>query len=407
MPNRAYNIHLLYGAGGGGHKASALAVQHALENSYSADVLDIQLIDASYIAGASPGDSLYNFFLTYDAVAAIELLHSAAQFFYPFFFPLLRNSFRSHFSKFPNLDCVVSFVPTLNAVFAESLPPHIPLITVLTDFSHTHSHPWIQHPRQHFIAGTDIAVAQALASGYQLPNVPSPSMRVTPTSGMVVHPRFYTKLNPTLSRRKRVDLGFPPDLATVLLLFGGTPPTDRVVQLVDAFLARPAPDAVNIIAVCAKNRTLFNRLTRRKHRDKERRLFVTGFTNDVPTFMQVSDILVGKPGPGVVSEALVSGLPCVLFTGANDYSVMKQERDVLDWVRRHRVGIVVKTAEEAADVSVAQMKHLNQRVAEMRANEAVFEARDIILQSISLPPDCDRDSITQKVDANGKFPSMG
>lgn len=383
MPDRRYNIHLYYGAGGGGHKASALAVQQAILDSSIRNV-DVHLIDASYIAGASPGDGLYNLFLTYDAVAAIEFLHSAAQFFYSLFYPFLRNAFRSHFAKYPDLDAVVSFVPTLNAVMADTLPPHIPLLTVLTDFSHTDGHPWIQHPRQHFVAGTDIAVAQALASGFQLPTTPSPSMCVSPTSGMVVHPRFYTKLTPTLCRRKRVDLGFPPDLTTVLLLFGGTPPTERMVKLVDDFLARPAPDAVNIIAVCAKNRALFDRLTRRKHRDKERRLFVTGFTTDIPTLMQVSDILVGKPGPGVVSEALVSGLPCVLMTGASENNIMKQEKDVLDWVRRHRIGIVVKTPEEAADVSVAQIKCLHARVNQMPPNNAVFEVRDLILGSVGL-----------------------
>lgn len=384
MPDRRYNIHLYYGAGGGGHKASALAVQQAIVDSAIENV-DAHVLDAAYIAGAGPGDALYNLFLTYDAVAAIELLHSAVQFFYPFFYPLLRNTFRSHFSKYPDLDCVVSFVPTLNAVLADTLPQHIPLLTVLTDFSHTDGHPWIQHPRQHLIAGTDIAVAQALASGFQLPTTPSPSMRVTPTSGMVVHPRFYTKLTPTLSRRKRVDLGFPPDLTTVLLLFGGTPPTDRMVKLVDYFLARPPPDTVNIIAVCAKNRTLFNRLTRRKHRDKERRLFVTGFTNEIPTFMQLSHVLVGKPGPGVVSEALVSGLPCVLITGASENDIMKQEKDVLDWVRRHRIGVVVRTPEEAAEVSVSQIKSMNARVNQMPPNNAVFEARDLIVEAIGLP----------------------
>lgn len=384
MPSHRYNIHLYYGAGGGGHKASALAVQKAI-NDASIENVDVHLIDASYIAGASPGDGLYNLFLTYDAVAAIEFLHSAVQFFYPLFYPLLRNAFRSHFSKHPNLDCVVSFVPTLNEVMADTLPSHIPLLTVLTDFSHTDGHPWIQHPRQHFIAGTDIAVAQALASGFQLPTTPSPSMRVSPTSGMVVHPSFYTKLTPTLCRRKRVDLGFPPDLTTVLLLFGGTPPTYRMVKLVDFFLARPASDAVNIIAVCAKNRTLFDRLTRRKHRDKERRLFVTGFTTEIPTFMQVSDVLVGKPGPGVVSEALVSGLPCVLMTGASENNIMKQEKDVLDWVRRHRIGVVVRTPEEAADVSIAQIKSMHARVRQMTPNNAVFEVRDLILQSVDVP----------------------
>lgn len=42
-------------------------------------------------------------------------------------------------------------------------------------------------------------------------------------------------------------------------------------------------------------------------------LYLKNFTRDVSTYMQLSDVVIGKPGPGVVSEALVSGRPMILY----------------------------------------------------------------------------------------------
>lgn len=392
--NARRKIQLMYGNGGGGHKASATAVQKILMTSPAAPLLDIQLIDASAIAGAGPGDWLYNTLLSFNAVSVIEMLHSTLQtVIMPIALPSLRQAFRAHFAKTPDLSCVVSFVPFLNAVFAESLNPHIALFTVLTDFSHTQNHPWIQHPRQHIVAGTDVAVAQALSEGFVLQPIPSAAMRLTATSGMVVHPRFYNFLSQHLRRRKLRELGFPPDLPTVLLLFGAQSPTDRVLRLVDLFLQRAPPAAVNVIAICGENKGLYHRLTRRKVASRERRLFVTGFTNQIPLFMQLSDVLIGKPGPGVVSEAFVSGLPCILITGASEAQVMKQEKDVLDWVRRERIGIVARSVQEAANVTLAQIEDMRQAISDKPANRAVFEVRDLILCKLEFPvPSSEDDS---------------
>lgn len=398
----------MYGNGGGGHKASALAVKQALENCSVSAQLHVELVDASFIAGARFGDWLYNVLLSYNAVSAIELIHSVLnKFLLPLMRSPLRQGFRAHFANTPNLDCVVSFVPILNAIMADVLPSHVPLLTVLTDFSHTQTHPWMQHPRQHVVAGTDIAVAQALSKGYTMSGVASPSMCITPTSGMVVHPRFYARLTSTARHFKRASLGFLHDLPVVLLLFGANPPTDRVSRLVALYLAREAADAVNVIAICARNRALYNRLTRRKRRYQQHRLYVTGFTKEIPTFMQMSDVLVGKPGPGVVSEAFVSGLPFVLVTGATGSNVMQQEKDVLDWVQRQRIGIVARSEQEAASVSLAEIAEMQERIAQMPPNNAVFQVRDLILQSTKLPMDVDdgeaeansRDSLLEKEDS--------
>jgi hypothetical protein len=101
------------------------------------------------------------------------------------------------------------------------------------------------------------------------------------------------------------------------------------------------------------------------------RMHVTGFTSDVAALMRAADVLVGKPGPGVVSEAYVSGLPCVLLTGAG---VMAQEREVVDWAVARGVGV-----EAAGPADVAAMRR---RIKEGPRNEAVFEVARLIAHAL-------------------------
>lgn len=397
MPSSRPRVLLLYGNGGGGHKASASAVAAVLRDMQPPDhpPLIVELVDAAAVSGAAAGDWLYNILLSYNAVTAIEVMHSAISLLWPVAVPALRTSFRAFWTDVPDLACVVSFVPMLNAVFAETLPSHIRFFTVLTDFSHTRSHPWIQHPRQHIVAGTDIAYAQALAAGYLQHGAIGASQMVTHSSGMVVHPRFYNSAPCALQHRKRQEMNLHPTLPTVLILFGGAPPTDRVVDLVDRFMARQAHSPVNLIAVCSRNKPLYDRLSRRKARNPNQHMFITGFSTEIPLLMQMSDVLIGKPGPGVVSEAYVSDLPCVLVTGASEECVMKQEKDVLDWVRRSSIGMVVRTPKEAARITIHQMADMKERITSQDQNRAVFEVGELIFNALGyrLPSksDCEDD----------------
>ncbi|PXF41781.1 Processive diacylglycerol beta-glucosyltransferase [Gracilariopsis chorda] len=377
-------VLLLYGSGGGGHKASARAVADALQASPHSSAHTHQLVDAAARAGAASGDWFYNLLLSYNAVSAIELFHNAVQFFYPLAEPTLRANFRAFWQRFPNLRCVVSFVPMLNGVFAHTLPPNVHLFTVLTDFSHTRTHPWIQHPRQHLVTGTHLAFTQAIEHGYQPSHIPSASNRVSNTSGMVVAPRFYTKLSDEDRKRERIALRLHWHRPTVLILFGGAPPTDTVFDLVRRFLSRPAPQSVNVIAICGNNRNLFDRLNRWKKQRPSAPLHITAYTNHIPLFMQISDLLVGKPGPGVVSEAFVSALPTVLITGRSECQVMSQEQAVLRWVRSNCSGIVVHSSQEAATVSLSQIERMKNTIDAMPPNNAVFEVRDLILHNLAL-----------------------
>lgn len=380
-------IHLLYGSGGGGHRASAEAVLSALSSS-GAPVRG-ELVNAASIAGASAGDALYNLCLSYNAIPFAEFINSAAVTLLPIASPAIRSAFRAFWSEPP--DAVVSFVPMLNRVFAQVLPRDVPLFTVLTDFSHTEGHPWLQHPRQHVVVGTETAKRQAVKAGYiehfEGDGEGGFGPKFSRTGGMVVHPSFY-EVHATAERgRIMADGGFDANLPTVLVLFGGSPPTGTVTKLFDLLCARSGRDAVNTLVVCGRNRSLYDRLCERVADEDIRRVHIAGFTRDIPALMQLSDVMIGKPGPGVVSEAFVSRLPVLLVCGENDAGVMSQERDVLAWVRDSGVGIVVRTSEEAAAVSRSQIELMRDNIAKLPRNAAVYEVLGLLLRALDLPAD--------------------
>lgn len=368
-------VQLLYGSGGGGHLAPAEALAAALSEVPG---VRAELVNASAVVGALPGDALYNWFLSYNAVPAIEFMHLFIYTFLPLATPFTRASLRAHWRKQRPPDAVVSFIPTLNACIAETLPKNIPFFSVLTDFSHTHAHCWLQHPRQHIVAGTTVAQRQAAEGGWSIDAAPG-EPRYSPTSGMVVHPRFYKKITDEERSRLYSDMDFDESLPTVLICYGGSPPTGVVTQLFNALTAKRDDDAVNLVVVCGHNTALLERLKPYTGR----RVHVVGFTRQIPHLMQLSDMIIGKSGAGVVSEAFVSGVPVLLVTGENDRTVMFHEQEVVTWVRDTGVGLGVSTPEDAALVSRSQLEQMRENIRRHPPNKAVFEVRSLVTEAVA------------------------
>src|SRR4051812_41542125 len=91
---------------------------------------------------------------------------------------------------------------------------------------------------------------------------------------------------------------------------------------------------LKLIFICGQNQRLLPQFSQMKMLF---RCHVEGFTGDVPYFMQIADYFIGKPGPGTISESLVSGLPVIV---ARNASTMPQERYNAEWIMQNQLGIV-------------------------------------------------------------------
>ena len=249
-------------------------------------------------------------------------------------------------------DAVVCFVPFCGSVLRSSLLrvcPEAPLVTVVTDMAHSRAHSWfdrydaVESVNHVICAGSAVLQAQATALGY-------PPAHVLATSGMVVHPVYYasnhfdvesgsaaaTAASP--SRRSRGaagtafeggHLGADGEMAVGVIFFGGYAPA-HVQRIVQSALASHA--ALRMVVICGGNSELLRRLKELN----DPRCDAEGYLSpqQIRDFFRAADFVVGKPGPGVVAEALVCGLPYVTECRAP----MAQEACVIDYLRSSGAG---------------------------------------------------------------------
>jgi len=300
---------------------------------------------------------------TLGSAELLKGLHIVIRLFQPKLVRLLRD-----FWLAGQPDMVVSLIPNFNRALKLSLEaalPGTPLVTILTDIADYPPHFWIERQRQYLICGSDRAVAQARQLGHE-------DGRIFRTSGMVLNPRFYAPVDADrIAGRQR--LGLDPEWPTGLVLFGGE---GSAAMLEIARRLEAAARPLQLILICGRNQKLAAGLRALRSRIP---MFVEGFTREVPYYMHLSDFLIGKPGPGSISEAIAMKLPVIVERNAWN---LPQERYNCEWVREQDVGMVLRNFRGIA-AAVEQLLE-PAGYARMRANaaalsnRAVFEIPDML-----------------------------
>lgn len=273
-------------------------------------------------------------------------------------------------------DMVVSLVPNLNRAMFEGLKsacPEVPYVGILTDLADYPPHFWMERQDQYIICGTDRAREQAIAIGLR-PD------RIYRASGMILRPDFYNARE-TSRDGERERLGLAPGMPTALVLFGGE--GSNVMFGLCERLAN-SPLQLQIIAICGKNRKLKARL---EHLETRNRLFVEGFTKQIPDYMALSDFFIGKPGPGSISEALHMGLPVIIEANA---WTLPQERFNAQWVKENGYGIVLKNLRQVEEavrglLAPGRLEEFKKRIATLN-NRAVYEIPEILESILQKSP---------------------
>ena len=363
-------IDLVYFNAGGGHRASALALQSALARHprhWRVRLVNLfEVLDPQdrfrKMTGSAPED-WYNKRLargwTIGMAQELKLLQGLIRLGHT----TLVKALEQHWLQ-TEPDLVVSLVPNFNRAMYESLAstlPGVPYTTVLTDLADIPPHFWIERGQpQHFICGSARAVAQAHALGH-------PPERVHATSGMIIRPEFYE--TPALDRASEMRrLGLDPTRPTALVLFGGHGSKAMLG------IARRLGATTQLILVCGHNKKLAGQL--RALPPGAPRL-VVGFASDIPRYMRLADFFIGKPGPGSISEAVRLGLPVIVVDNA---WTMPQERYNAQWVTEHHLGIVhrsFKTIDRAVDELLTRLDEFRAHAKAMD-NQALFEIPDIL-----------------------------
>jgi glycosyl transferase family 28 len=372
--SHAKKLDFLYFDAGGGHRSAALALKSVVDSQnrdWQVEMVNLQeLLDPLDVFRKATGlrlQDIYNLFLakgwTLRSEYLLRPMHAVIRLYHRQQVALLSRVWAQR-----RPDLVVSLVPNFNRAVFQSLKKACPgtrIVTVLTDFADYPPHFWLEKQPQYFICGTGKAVEQALAMG-------NPRDRVFRVSGMILRPVFYD-IAPVNRDEERRKIGLAPDVATGLLLFGaqGSPDMRDIAKA----LGNSALD-VQLIAICGHNVRLKKDLESLNVRN---RIYVAGFSEQIPYYMQLSDFLVGKPGPGTISEAMQMHLPVIVEKNA---WTLPQERYNADWVREQKVGIVVPGFRDISSaveqlLAPGTLGAMRERTSLLK-NRAVFEIADIL-----------------------------
>ncbi len=197
----------------------------------------------------------------------------------------------------------------------------IPLLTVITDMASPHSG-WFHPGVDRCLVPTPSAIEKGLKLGL------SPDkLRLV---GHPAHPKFAL-----LSQTKpeaRNELGWDKDLPIALVVSGaeGMGGLEALARSLDGL-------EVQLAIVAGRNEPLAARLRAIPWQVSPH---VYGFVTNMETLMRGADLVIGKPGPGVIAEAAILGLPMILTGG------MVNELPNARFVTEAGAGVYAKTPDE-------------------------------------------------------------
>jgi len=368
-------IHVVYHDAGGGHRNAAVALQTVVAQQgrdWGVNLIQFQdLTDQLDVLRKLTGIRIqqqYNTILqngwTLGATQLLRVLQATIRLFHRPMVRLLETYWEAN-----PADLVVSVIPHFNREIGESwerVYPRRPFVTLITDLADFPPRFWIEPMEQQYvIAGTERAVEQARALGHD-------DAHIFATSGMILRPDFYVEeqIDPVALRQ---ELGLKAERTTALVLFGGH--GSKVMYEIGEGLDR-AELPLQLILICGRNQELKARLRARKWKMP---VHILGFTKEVHRLMRAADFLIGKPGPGSISEAMVRKLPVLIECNA---WTLPQERYNAQWVEEKGVGVVLRSFEEVVSgvrrmLDPARLGEFRKNVAALN-NRAIFEIPEIL-----------------------------
>jgi len=224
-----------------------------------------------------------------------------------------------------------------------------PVITVITDLITAHLS-WRD-------AAVDRVVVPSAAVEELFARDGMPPERYVPL-GLPVAAEF---CRPPLTEAEREDLKRALGVhgKFLVVLTGGAEGSGGLRRRAAAILRQV--DDVDVAVICGRNRSLRRRLGRRAERTGDGRLTAHGFVGNMADWLRCADIVVGKAGPGTISEATCCGAPLVLTS-----FVPGQEKGNAEFVTEAGAGVYAPRPGQLA-AEIGRLRRDPAALAAMRA----------------------------------------
>jgi len=202
-----------------------------------------------------------------------------------------------NFIKHIKPEIVICTHPVPNMIIArlKRKQLQIPLITVITDYDAHGS--WVNEEVNRYLVSSPIVRDRLLEKG-----VPDEKITIT---GIPIKPKFWHSHN-----KEEIRLNYKlSDLPTVLVMGGGWGLLHEDSAL--SYMTRWR-ESTQII-ICAGSNEQMKEKLRCDPAFQHRNIHVIGFTDQVDKLMEVSDILVTKPGGMTCTEGFSKALPMLFY----------------------------------------------------------------------------------------------
>lgn len=364
----AARILFLYSDTGGGHRAAAQAIDHALRAlpEASPSAIETHHVDAVAAGVVSPlreGVASYGTMLKvqpspYPAIYHLTNGRTRFRVISELGMPFIRRSFRRMLAA-TRPDVVVSVHPLLNS-FARRLIQAMrldsTLVTVITDLVTIH-HSWTSDAAaDEYVVPSPEARALCIERGI--------AARRVHDFGLPIRDGFSPPHDPAAAK---AALGFDPH-RPLLVVMGGGEGGGRLKRLMSD--VAPTIRALNLcIAVITGRNDVLRRRLARTAADFGDGACVVGFVENVADYMRAADLLLTKAGPGTIVEAAAVGLPVLLYE-----FISGQERGNLEYVTSRGAGVVALDSASVSGALERLFAHGSAELTGMRA-KALRSAR--------------------------------
>lgn len=320
-----------------GHHSATLAVEKAIrEIAPDTEILNInafnytnpiseKVINRLYMAVIKRTPQFWDYL--YDNPDVVRSLEQIKKVIHKFNSPKLRNLFGEF--KPDVVACTQAFPCGMVADFKKFYNSDLPLTAILTDFI-PHSY-WIYDTVNYYVVPSEEVGKRLLLKG-----VPLDKIR---PFGIPHDPKFSQPVN-----KDRVfhELGLDPAVPTLLLMGGGQGlgPLSIIVASLEK-----VNQQIQEIVITGNNSKLYKSLNRQIAKYKKK-IVLFGYAHNINELMNVSSMIITKPGGITTSEALAKNLPMLIIKPipgqeANNTSYLTKEGAAVKVDRLEDINLIV------------------------------------------------------------------
>lgn len=317
-------ILVLSSNGGYGHRAAESSLQLILEKNYQFKV--VYPIEEIKMWGVSGGEEFYNYLLKEGWIKSTNLISKSIA---PKLFRNRRRAIERLIDRhieFEKPDIIVSLIPFINYPATEAARKRdIPYLLITTDNdlrNWVHGLQAVTHPNFRVTVGADLPSTCGLL---EKRNISEEAIKVI---GLPLRASF--KVTKNLDELYKL-YQIPKEKPTVLIMMGGSGGS-KCLEYTETIGALQL--GLHLIVCTGKNEALVQKIKEIKLHPSNS-ITIMGFTENIADLMTLSDVMITKPGPGVINEALATRLPLLIDKTA---SLLSWEKANFNLVSKYGIG---------------------------------------------------------------------